>query len=509
MQLEGGIMIPYQVLRKRAKDDANRTVFVDADGDVSVAFGELLDRVERVAAGLREIGIGKGDVVGALLPNCMELVELYVACGAVGAVFQPMDVRFRGTELQNCLTNTAVRALFAWAPFIDQNLKTHVPKEIVKIAVRGGHKEWTDYSALREENTSAFSEIDIENENTPALYLYTSGSTSTIKCVPMTWRQLDFFPQDMISIWAINERDRGLSLLPMSHISGPIVINLALASKSSYVLTNRFSAGHIAHLIQEHQVTWTHTVPAIGRMILQAARKKREALKSLRLLALMGTTVPPVLFEQIMDVLPSAVVIQGYGLTETSPLLTLQQPDWPRNKITSIGKALSDLEIRIIDEQGNPVPDGRPGEIVVRGPRIFRGYEKNEELNRKIFRDGWFHTKDVGIRDSTGCYFHLGRLDDVIITGGLKVYPGEIENELLQHPAVSECVAYGEEDLTRGKVVATDIVPRPGATIDPVEMREFLSSRLASYKIPRIFRQVETLAYTPVGKPIRDHGKRV
>jgi len=499
-------MIPYRELKKRATEIANRLAFVDADGGIARTYGELFSRAQQLASGLQELGIGKGDVVGALLPNCMELVELYLACGALGAVFQPMDVRFRGVELQNCLTNTSVRALFVWAPFIEQNIEAFLPKGIHKIAVRGTQEGWLEYSQIFKDSTPK-EVTELDEDQDVALYLYTSGSTSKIKCVPVTWRQLDFFPQDLITIWSINPQDRGLSLLPMSHISGPIVINLIMATGGGYVMTNRFRPDQIAQLVREYRVTWTHTVPSIGRMILRAAQTI-GGMDTLRLVALMGTTVPPVLFEQLMKVFPKAAVVQGYGLTETSPLLTLQRPNWPREKITSIGKALPGVEIRIVDEKGQDVPDGQPGEIIVRGPRVFRGYVGNEELNRRVFRDGWFHTGDVGMRDAEGYYFHLGRLDDVIITGGLKVYPGEIENELLQHPVVSECVVYGEEEPSRGKVVVADIVTRGGVKMDPAELREFLSSRLATYKIPRIFRQVESLAYTPVGKPIRNSGKR-
>lgn len=495
-------MIPYKELQLRARESKDRLAFVDADGGGQFSFGQLFDRVQRLAGALEQLGIKKGDAIAALLPNCIELVELYIACGALGAIFQPMDTRFRGVELQNCLTNTSVKVLFAWAGLIDQNVDCFVPKDTKKFAVRGAREGWSRYDDLLKSQPLKQPVTDIDQENDTAVYLYTSGSTATIKCVPVSWRQLDFFPQDLVSIWAINEQDRGLSLLPMSHISGPIVINLTLIAGGAYVMTNRFSVEQIAGLVKQFGITWTHTVPAIGRLVLRAANSI-GGMDSLRLVALMGTTVPPVLFEQLMAALPKAAIVQGYGLTETSPLLTVQRPGWPKEKITSIGKALPHVEIKIVDENGNQVPDGQPGEIVVRGPRVFKGYVGNEALNRRVFRNGWFHTGDVGMRDQEGYYYHLGRLDDVIITGGLKVYPGEIENELIQHPAVSECVAYGEDDPSRGKVIAVDVVIRAGAQLNPAELRDFLSSRLATYKIPRIFRQVESLRYTPVGKPIR------
>lgn len=494
-------MIPYKILQQKTKEAPDQVAFIDADRGIIRSFDELLVRVTRLASGLQRLGIKRTDTVGALLPNCIELVELYIACGAVGAIFQPMDVRFRGTELQNCLNNTLVKILFVWAPLIDKYIEEYIPSQIIRVTVNGKKSDWLTYESILN-NYPLKEDLPIDEDNEVALYLYTSGSTTAIKCVPLTWRQLDFFPEDLISIWHINEKDRGLSLLPMSHISGPIVINLCLQSRSSYVITNRFAPEQIARLIKQYEISWTHTVPSIGRMIYQAAIDY-GGMESIRLLALMGTTIPPALFDQLLSVIPNAAVVQGYGLTETSPLLTVQRPGWPREKITSIGKPLPHVEIKLVDELDQEVPEGSPGQIIVKGPRVFKGYIGNEALNKKVFRNGWFYTGDIGMKDSEGFYYHIGRVDDVIICGGLKLYPGEVENEILQHPSVAECVVYGQDDALRGKVVVAEIVPRPGKNIDPAQIRTFLANRLASYKIPRIIHQVDSLAYTPVGKPIR------
>ncbi|MCD6339911.1 MAG: acyl--CoA ligase [Verrucomicrobia bacterium] len=495
-------MVPYQLLTERAGERPEDVAFIDADRGKSATFREVMERSAALAAALGRLGVGKGDAVACLLPNAMELVELYLATGALGAVFQPIDTRFRGNELKNCLENTHVKALFAWAPFLSQELEAFVPPDVERFAVGGSFPNWREYESTLQGGKS-FTPISESLESDDAVYLYTSGSTAKIKCVPMTRRQLDFFPRDLISIWNINSADRGLSLLPMSHISGPIVINLVLATGGSYVLTNRFSPDNIIKCARRYRVTWTHSVPSIGRIIAASAREAPEAFESFRLIAMMGTVVPPILFESLCSAVPSASIVQGYGLTETSPLLTLQTPGWPWEKIVSIGKALEGVEIRLIDQEGRVAGPNEPGEICVRGPRVFRGYVGNPELSARVIRNGWFHTGDVAFRDEEGCYYHLGRLDDMVIIGGLNVYPTEVENELLRHPDVAECLVYGKNDPSRGKILAADITPRPGKTIDPARLRQFLSQRLASYKIPRRIRQVSSLNYSPVGKPIR------
>jgi long-chain acyl-CoA synthetase len=304
---------------------------------------------------------------------------------------------------------------------------------------------------------------------------------------------------------SITTEDRGITLIPMSHISGPIVICQVVSEGCSFVITQRWRPDIIVDLLERFRVTWLHTVPALADLILKGRPEGRD-LTGLRFIALMGTSIPPSMLEQIEKSIPSCRAIQGYGLTETSPLLTLMDLDSFREKRGSMGSAVGDVEIRVVDENNHDVKAGVPGELIVRGPKVFRGYVGDPGMTDDVFVDDWFHTGDVVSRDEDGYFFHLGRLDDVINTGGLMVYPAEVEGALLRHDAVAEVVAYGVPDEKRGLAVGADVRLAEGAELNQTDIRKFLLGRLADYKIPRNIEFVDEIKKTATGKPVRRTG---
>jgi acyl-CoA synthetase (AMP-forming)/AMP-acid ligase II len=494
-------LIPYKMLLERAEDSPDETAFIsEAAGEVT--FLQLARRTARLAGALAKQGLGKGDVIAALLPNCVEFVELYIAAGGIGAVFQPLDFRFQGEELKNALVNTEVDVLFGHASGIDEGVESVIPESVERVVVGGARAGWADYEQLAASDADAVVVPSLDEDRDVALFLYSSGSTSEIKCIPVTFRQLDFFPDDVFAFWGLPTISRGINLLPMSHISGPVVVNTCLRFGVSYVITNRFSSGTILKLMQDHQVTWTHSVPSIAGLVLRG-RPEAYDLKHMKMIALMGTSVPVSFLRELERSIPSAAAIQGYGLTETSPLLTLVPSGGDGQKLSSIGKALPGAEIRLLDEQGSEVPVDEAGELCVRGPKVFSGYYGNPALTARVIRDGWFHTGDVAKQDADGYFYHLGRLDDLIITGGLNVFPAEVESAAAQHPSVKEAVVYAVPDASRGQVIGMDVCAREGYEIDVKELRGFLQEHLASYKTPRYIERVDAIDHTPTGKPIR------
>jgi long-chain acyl-CoA synthetase len=494
-------MNPYNLLLERAEDLPDKTAFLSkAAGEVT--FSQLAERTSRLAHAFREHGLAKGDVIATLLPNCMEMVDLYVAAGAIGAVFQPLDFRFQGEELKNSLVNTAVKMIFCRAEAVHEELESVIPPSVEKVAIGGERAGWTDYDGLTASPAGDTPAPDLDEDRDTALYLYSSGSTSDIKCIPVTFRQLDFFPADMVEFWDRSIIERGITLIPMSHISGPVVVNTCLRFGVSYVITDRFMPGTLLELIQEHRVTWFHSVPSIAGLLLRGNPEKYD-LRSLKFMALMGTSVPVSFLRDLERSIPSAVALQGYGLTETSPLLTLAPPRKEEREIASIGKALPGAEIRLVDENGNEVPPDEPGELIVQGPKVFSGYYGNPELTARMFRDGWFHTGDVARRDEDGFIYHLGRLDDLIITGGLNVFPAEVEAAAAQYAPVKEAVVYAVPDPGRGQAIAMDVCACEGSEIDLDELRRVLRTHLAAYKTPKQINVVEAISHTPTGKPIR------
>jgi acyl-CoA synthetase (AMP-forming)/AMP-acid ligase II len=493
-------MIPYRELKKSAERWGDRTAFV-VDPQAEVSFAHLWDRAQRLAGALEKAGIGKGDVIATVLPNGIELVELFLAAGAMGAVFQPLDIRFKGKELEYALTHTGTKVLGVHESGLEA-VKTDLPDVQLKLVVGRGTEGWVPYETFVDSGVSPTSVADVDEDEDNAVFLFTSGTTGSLKCVPMTWRHLDHFPSDMVDRVGITPEDRGITLIPMSHISGPIIVSTVVSVGCSFVVTQRWRPDILVDLFERHRVTWTHTVPALADLLLKGGPSGRD-LSSVRFIALMGTTAPVITLEELERAIPSCKAIQGYGLTETSPLLTLMDLDSHLDKRGSMGSAVGDVEIRVVDRDGRDTAAGEPGELVVRGPKVFSGYVGDPELTASVFEGDWFHTGDVVRVDTDGYYFHLGRLDDVINTGGLMVYPAEVEGALLTHPGIEEVVAYGVPDEQRGYAVAADVRLAEGAKLNKVDLQKFLGGRLADYKIPRNIAFVDEIGRTATGKPIR------
>jgi long-chain acyl-CoA synthetase len=223
-----------------------------------------------------------------------------------------------------------------------------------------------------------------------------------------------------------------------------------------------------------------------------------------KIAAMMGTSIPLPLLRVFQSAQPHIKVIQGYGLTETSPLITLVEPNQAEAKVGSIGRAVPGVEVKIIDQAGNALGVDEPGEIITQGPHVMKGYFRRPDATAERVRDGWLYTGDVGKRGTDGYYYHLGRRDDMIITGGLNVYPAEVENLIYTYPGVQENIVFGIPDGKRGQVIGAAVVPRPGAHLSEKELLAFLRANLANFKVPDKIVVRDSLPRTSSGKSIRD-----
>jgi long-chain acyl-CoA synthetase len=221
---------------------------------------------------------------------------------------------------------------------------------------------------------------------------------------------------------------------------------------------------------------------------------------------MMGTTIPVPLLRAFQSAQPHIKVIQGYGLTETSPMITLVEPDKAEAKIGSIGRPVAGVEVKVVDESGQEVPVGEPGEIITRGPHVMKGYFRKPEATAARVRNGWLFTGDIGRCEADGYFYHLGRRDDMIITGGLNVYPAEVEAMIYNHPSIQEAIVFAIPDAKRGHVLGAAVVPRAGATVAEKELLSFLRANLANFKVPQIITIRQSLPRTSSGKTIREAG---
>jgi len=486
-------MIPYYALEEAALNWGNKTAFISETWG-EITFEALMERVSLLAGALKREGLGRGDVLAVLKPNCLEFAELYLAVSALGVVFQPLDVRCRGKYLGNYLTHTQVKALAVHAAHVETVEQT-VSDFPLRVIVGGERKGWIEYEGFLNSGIAPASVVEVDEENDNALLLFTSDSDDSGKCVPLTWRQLDFFPHAMIGLLGLGPEDRYVALLPMPHVSGPLTVNLCLISGCSCVISDALSPDEIVDRLEKYRVTAAHTVPSVAELLLQGNPKERD-LSAMRFIAVAGISVPADTLTALEEAIPSAKAIQGYGLPETSSLLTLLPLERHADKRGSIGIPLDRAEIRLLDDEGREVPTGEPGEIVVRGGKVFKGYHGNPELTARVIRDGWFHTGDTARVDQDGFYYYLGR----------KAYLVEVESALLKHPGVKEAVAYGVPDEKRGLIVAAEVVSEKGASLDEAEVRQSMLRHLADYEAPVRIDIVKAVSRTPSGRRARRPG---
>ena len=310
------------------------------------------------------------------------------------------------------------------------------------------------------------------SEEDESIYLYTSGTTGRSKGVVLTNDHLNYFPETMHHALKCSDMDTFGLVLPISHITGPVVMNLMVESGMTVSLIDEMTPKKILDAIQHHRITITAAVPPIYQLILNVPHWERYDCSSLKMAAMMGTVVPESLMREFGERYPHLQPLQGYGATETSPLLTLTHlKDAPR-KMASAGKAAPKAELKIIGQDGKEAEMGQMGEIIARGPQIMKGYFKDPKATAKKIKEGWYYTGDLGRMDEDGYLYVLGRADDMVITGGLNVYPSEVETVLLNHPKVQEAAVVGIPDSRRGQILRANVVLKHGET---ATHREILS----------------------------------
>jgi len=467
--------------------------------DERVDYVTLNRRANRLAHVLLKQGVRGHDRVGILLPNSPEFVAAYLAVQKIGGVTVPFDVRLPACDVSELLNFTEAQLLIT-TPQMEDTVPTEQPVITVE----------KDQIRLRGELLSApDDDIGVERPaDDEATYLYTSGSTGQPKLTILTLENLACFPSVMKDIFGITPEAVLGMVLPMSHVSGPIVIQ-ELAEHGSTLVILDLMTGRRAVLqsIAENKVLIIWGVVPIYQLLIHEAKKRPYDTSSLQILAVMGMETSVEFMRELARTFPSASVLQGYGLTETAGVVVGTPSHEAIQKIKSIGHPASFMDVRIVDASGQPLPPFEPGEIVMRGPAVMKGYYRNEAATKERLRDGWLHTGDVGYVDEDGYLYLLGRTDDMIITGGLNVFPAEVEEVIRQHPQVREVAVIGVPDPKRGAVIKAVIVPEGEVTKE--EVLAFCHDRLPPFKCPRLVEFREELPKTSTGKISRGALRRI
>jgi long-chain acyl-CoA synthetase len=489
-----------EVLEHTAARQAQKTALIAKEEELS--FGALNQRVHALAGHLQQEGIRHGDRVGVLLPNSTAIPLSYFATQKIGAVTVILDARLKGKELEGVLKDADLKLLLVHSQLLAEVEEVFKAMAPVPLWIVGAD----DARAFEKRFSAPAAALSLPklNADDDALILYTSGTTGEPKGVVLSYRNLVQYPMVMGEMRVTDASTMRGCILPMSHIVGPVVCNELAERGYTLVIFDQINPVTLLEGIQKYRVNVFESVPIVFQLLLGVKNLASYDTSSMKIAAMMGTSIPMPLLRAFQAAQPHIKVIQGYGLTETSPMITLVEPDKAEAKMGSIGRAVPGVEVKIVDENDKEVPIGEAGEIVTRGPHVMKGYFRRPGATAERIRNGWLYTGDVGKLESDGYYYHLGRRDDMIITGGLNVYPAEVENMIYTYPGVQENIVFAIPDAKRGQVIGAAIVLRPGANVVEKDLLTHLRGNLANFKVPDRIVIRESLPRTSSGKTIRD-----
>jgi fatty-acyl-CoA synthase len=470
----------------------------------SWTYGELQDRIDRLASALRAQGVCRGDRVGFLGFNQPAFFETLFAAARLGAIFVPLNFRLSGPELSYIIDNAGVHTLVADAPHrpvIDQ-IRAELPCRRYFSADQPA-AGWPDIAALIAGH-DPLNRGERVGEDETALIMFTSGTTGRPKGAMLTHGNIWWNNINALLSYDVLADDVSLVVAPLFHIGGLNVNSLVIWQKGGHIVLHRnFDPRRCLDDIASYRVSTMFGVPAMLLFISQQPNFAAADLSSLHTIVCGGAPVPEPLMRLYAG--RGIPINQGYGLTETSPFVTFLAPEWGIAKLGSAGRPPSFSEVRLVDLDGRDIAAPRVnGEVVTRGPNVMKGYWNNPEATAAaIDPEGWFHTGDIGYFDEDGFLFIADRLKDMVITGGENVYPAEVESVLYDHPAIAEIAVIGLPDAQWGEAVVAVAAIKEGATLDLEELREFATERLARYKLPRRLEILPALPRNPAGKVLK------
>jgi acyl-CoA synthetase (AMP-forming)/AMP-acid ligase II len=456
--------------------------------------------VKRAAALLATNGVGKGDTVSLLMPNSAEYVIAYFACWYLGAIAGPVNSLLKSQEIAYVVTDSETKVLLAHSDFLPtiEPIRNEL-NTLNSVIIFDDEAE-----ATRECGESPELKAGPIGEADEAIIIYTSGTTGKPKGCLLTHGNL-IANARQISQWLnFTGDDRLLTIMPLFHMNAVSVTTMsALYAGGSSIVSPKFSASRFWQIISDHKITSFGSVATMLSMLLSTYPDGVPAGLStdqLRFAMCGSAPVPAEVLKRFEETF-NCLVIEGYGLSESTCRSTFNPPD-ERRRPGSCGLPIGN-EMQIVDEDDRPVADGSLGEIVLRGENILRGYYKNPEATATAFRNGWFHTGDIGYRDQDGYYFIVDRKSDMIIRGGENIYPREIDEVLYQHPDVGSAAVVGVPDELYGEEVAAFVVLREGKSCTEDEIIQFCRSRLADFKCPKSVRFVKDIPKGPTGKLLK------
>jgi long-chain acyl-CoA synthetase len=464
--------------------------------DLEVSYALLDEGSARVAGLLRARGVGPGDRVGIMLPNVPYFALAYYGALRLGAVVVPMNVLLKGREVGFYLSDSGTHVLLAWHGFAEaaETGAGDAGAELVLVEPGDFERQVAEAEPVREL-------ADRDGSDT-AVILYTSGTTGTPKGAELTHDNLRRNAEVSRALHDLGPDDVVLGALPLFHSFGQTcALNATISGGGTLSLLPRFDPGKALEILQRDAATVFMGVPTMYGALLHDPGNDEADLSRLRLCVSGGASLPVELMRGFEEAF-GCVILEGYGLSETSPVASFNHSESDR-KPGSIGTPIDGVEMRVVDDDGRPLEAGEVGEIVIRGHNVMKGYWQREDATAEAVRDGWFHSGDMARVDEDGYFFIVDRKKDLIIRGGYNVYPREVEEVLYEHPAVREAAVVGIPHDEWGEEVGAAVALKEGEEISAAELRDYVKQQVASYKYPREIWFVDELPKGPTGKILK------
>jgi malonyl-CoA/methylmalonyl-CoA synthetase len=447
--------------------------FIACDGRrESRTFGEIDNSSNRLARALAERGFCAGDRLCVHLANCVEMIELFLACVKLGVIFVPINILYKDREIEHIVSDAQPKATIAVGELrkLVRDAATFDGQERIAVSIDG---------------------------DAPAAIVYTSGTTGASKGAVLTHNNFAANALNLITCWQITSTDRLLLPLPLFHVHGlGNGLHSWLISGCRLCLLERFEHQKAAAILTEFRPTLFFGVPTIYVRLLETPpNAAREIGAGMRLFVSGSAPLAAQVLEDFRALF-GHTILERYGMSET--LMNLSNPYTGERRAGTVGFPLPGVSARLVNEEGRPAADGETGEIHLRGPNVFAGYWNRPDATREAFTDGWFRTGDLAVRSADGYYTLVGRRSDVIISGGFNIYPREIEEFLTEQPEVAEAAVVGLADTLRGEVPVAYVVTQ--SSVDFRELEDRCRAALASFKVPRAFIAVGKLPRNAMGK---------
>lgn len=496
-------------LQRNAASKPDKTALIC--GDVEITYAQFDAITGKIAASLINKGVVPGDRIALSCPNIPFFAFVYYAIQKAGAVAVPLNVLLKAREIKYHLEDSKAKFYFCFEgtaelPMAKEGVKAFEQADICESMIvmtqSQVENEWNGVPTLNAfiADAEPLSDYVPRNADDTCVILYTSGTTGLPKGAELTQQNIIMNALVAQNIMGSQADDIHLVTLPLFHTFGQTVhLNASVLGGATLVLVPRFEPKHVLELMEKHKVTLFAGVPTMYIGLLHVQHQFDTS--SLRVAISGGASLPTEIFRSFEEQF-NVPILEGYGLSETSPIACFNHLDQERIP-GSVGQAIQGVEVKVVDIEGNALPIGEDGEIVVRGHNVMKGYLDRPEVTESALQNGWFHTGDVGRFDSSGNLFIVDRMKDLIIRGGFNVYPREIEEVFMTHPAISMVAVIGIPNEEYGEEIKAYVVLKPGEYIDAETLQKWGKEQLASFKYPRYVEIREHLPMSATGKILK------